>query len=98
VSGESDHDFEGRATVPNLQGLHFRPVGLLTQLAQTFTADITITFDTQTVDAKSAIALTMLGAPQGSELVVRAKGPDAEQSVREIVDLIGRSFGLADTD
>ncbi|MGE0434575.1 MAG: HPr family phosphocarrier protein [Planctomycetota bacterium] len=89
---------EGRAEVRNLQGMHFRPVGLLAQLAQTFKSAITLTFEDNTVDAKSALALTMLGAPQGAELAVRAEGPDAEAAVTALVDLINNRFGLKDTD
>ena len=98
VSAESTAVHEGRAEVRNLQGMHFRPVGLLAQLAMTFKSAITISYEGSAVDAKSAIALTMLGAPQGAELLVRAEGPDAAVAVTSIVDLINNRFGLKDTD
>lgn len=88
----------GRATIRNLQGFHFRPVGKLTQMAQQFASDIRIDFNGTTVNGKSALECALLGAPQGSVLELTATGPDADEAVRQLAELIENRFGMTDTD
>jgi phosphocarrier protein HPr len=45
------------------------------------------------VNDKSIMGVMMLAAECGAELLVRADGPDAEQAVQAIVDLVARKFG-----
>ncbi|MBU6191296.1 MAG: HPr family phosphocarrier protein, partial [Betaproteobacteria bacterium] len=41
----------------------------------------------------SIMGVMMLAAARGSTLVVEAEGPDADQAVAALVDLIGSGFG-----
>jgi phosphocarrier protein len=74
-------------------GLHVRPATSLSKLAQSFQSEIQIIKDGQTVNAKSCIDLLTLAATQGTRLVVRAEGGDAEAAVERIVRLIESGFG-----
>jgi phosphocarrier protein len=49
--------------------------------------------NTRSVNAKSIMGVMMLAAARGSTLVVEAEGPDADQAVAALVDLIGSGFG-----
>ena len=76
------------ATVKNPKGLHLRPAGLLSQLAGQYQAEVTLTKDGLTVDARSVLDMLTLVATQGSEIVVAGGGDDAEQAVAAIVEFL----------
>ncbi len=44
------------------------------------------------MDARSIMGLLMLGAGKGSEVGVVAEGPDAQQAIDALIDLVARRF------
>ncbi len=82
----------------NKMGLHARPSTQIATTASRFAADIQITKDGMTVDAKSVLELLMLAAECGSELTVSAQGGDAKAAVQAIVELVRGRFGELDVD
>ena len=82
----------------NRMGLHARPSTQIATAACRFNADVTITKDDMTVDAKSVLELLMLAAECGSELRVQADGDDAPAAVQSIAGLIEKRFGELDVD
>jgi phosphotransferase system HPr (HPr) family protein len=78
--------------VSNPQGLHMRPANLLVTAAGKFASDVTIIREGQSVDCKSILGILTLGAVQGSQLDLRAEGPDADSAIETIVDLFQRGF------
>ncbi len=79
-------------TVLNTQGLHFRPADLLVKTATRFTSKIEIEREGQAVNAKSILDVMMLGATQGSKLILRACGDDAPQALDMLVELFENGF------
>jgi phosphotransferase system HPr (HPr) family protein len=79
--------------VENRLGLHARPVGKITALAQSFEADITLEKDGAVVDARDLLAILTLDSPQGTRLVLRATGPQAREAARAIASLFASKFG-----
>lgn len=79
-------------TVLNRLGLHARPAMALVDTANRFSADIRVSHNGQEVDAKSIMQLMMLAATQGSELCFTADGPDAQQAISEITQLVENKF------
>ena len=45
------------------------------------------------VNGKSIMGVLMLAAPKDTKILVRAIGPDAEEAVAAIGELIARKFG-----
>jgi len=80
-------------TVVNRLGLHARPSAKVTTAAGRFRAEVWLSRNTRKVNAKSIMGVMMLAAARGSTLVVEAEGPDADQAVSALVDLIGSGFG-----
>ncbi len=76
--------------VVNRLGLHARPAMELVDLASSFKSNVSIVRDDQEVDGKSIMQVMMLAATQGTVLIVRAEGPDAEKAIKAIRDLIKR--------
>ncbi len=83
---------EIKVKVVNRLGLHARPAMELVDLAGTFSSTVTIVRDDQEVDGKSIMQVMMLAATQGTQLTVRAEGPDAEKAAKAVQDLIKRGF------
>jgi len=81
-----------QVTVINKLGLHARPAMSFVDTANSFTSDIKVTKDGQTVDGKSIMQLMMLAAPKGSELQIDAQGPDAQPAVEALVKLVKGKF------
>ena len=79
--------------IVNVNGLHARPAAEVVKVASRFKSDITMVRDDLEVNAKSIMGVMMLAAEFGAELTVRASGPDAEEAVAAIADLIANKFG-----
>jgi phosphocarrier protein len=80
-------------TVVNRLGLHARPSAKVTAAAGRFRAEVWLSRNTRKINAKSIMGVMMLAAARGSTLVVEAEGPDADQAVAALVELIGSGFG-----
>jgi phosphocarrier protein FPr len=96
VSAASD---EGGATVRlavrNPLGLHARPAARFVQTAGSFDADVTVTNVTTSsgpASGRSLNALATLGVRQGHELIVAARGPQAEEALAALTALAERDF------
>jgi phosphocarrier protein len=77
----------------NERGLHARPAAKIVKLADTFTAETTLSHDGEQVSARSIMGLLMLGAGPGVEIEIAGIGPDAHAAVDAITALIADGFG-----
>jgi phosphocarrier protein HPr len=84
---------EREATIVNQDGLHARPAAKIVRLASSFNSEIELFKDGMAVNGKSIMGVMMLAAECGSSIVVRADGPDAEQAVDAITQLVSEGFG-----
>lgn len=80
-------------TIMNRNGLHARPAAELVRAAARFKSDITLVRDDLEVNGKSIMGVMMLAAECGSTLIVRASGPDEEEALRTIAEIIENKFG-----
>jgi phosphocarrier protein HPr len=80
-------------TVQNRKGLHARASAQVVKLAESFHAATYICFHDMRVPAQSIMGLLMLGAAQGSLLIIEAEGVDSEEAVCSLVELIENKFG-----
>ena len=84
---------ERSVRIANRNGVHARPAAEIVKLAARFKSDITLVRDDLEVNGKSIMGVMMLAAEFGSTLVLRAKGPDAEQAVAALAELVAARFG-----
>jgi phosphocarrier protein HPr len=84
---------ERTVTISNRNGLHARPAAEIVKAAAKFNADITLVRDDLEVNGKSIMGVMMLAAEFGSQLLLRADGPDAEAAVAAIATLVESKFG-----
>ncbi|MTI44569.1 phosphocarrier protein [Roseibium hamelinense] len=83
-------------TIVNRRGLHARASAKLVKLVETFDAEITVSKDGQTVGGTSIMGLMMLAASTGCCIYVSAVGPQANEAMDAIADLVGDGFGESD--
>ena len=81
------------ATLINPRGLHARVASKIVDTTKSFASDIQIEWKDQKVDAKSIMALLLLGAPAGSLLVIHADGADEDAAIAQLRMLIEAGFG-----
>jgi phosphotransferase system HPr (HPr) family protein len=71
--------------------LHARPAGSLAVAAARFASAVELTAGASTADAKSVLAVMGLGATSGQQITVRAAGPDAQEAVTAMIDILGQA-------
>ncbi len=79
-------------TVRNPQGLHARPADMVVRVALQHASQIEVLRDGERYNGKSILALMTLAAEQGTELVLRAEGPDADEALEALAELFERGF------
>lgn len=84
---------EAKVIIPNTLGLHARPASLFVKLAEKFKSRITVEKDGIIVNGKSIMSLLMLVAECGSTLVIKADGPDEDEAIEALVNLVKDGFG-----
>ena len=84
---------ERSVQIVNKNGLHARPAAEIVKAASKFKSEITIVRDELEVNGKSIMGVMMLAAEFGATLTIRANGPDAQQAVDAIAELIAQRFG-----
>ena len=76
----------------NERGLHARASAKIVKLAGEFDAEVSVSRDGQTVDARSIMGLMMLAAGIGSTIEISAEGPEAKAAVAALGDLVAARF------
>ncbi|WP_333591834.1 HPr family phosphocarrier protein [Brevundimonas sp.] len=76
----------------NQRGLHARASAKFVKLASAYEAEVRVTRDGTTVDARSIMGLLMLGAGAGCDVTIEGEGPDAAEAVAALADLVNRKF------
>jgi phosphocarrier protein HPr len=78
--------------IVNERGLHARASAKFVKLSGGFDAEVTVTRDGQTVDARSIMGLMMLAAGPGCCIEIAAEGPEAQQAVDALAELVAARF------
>ena len=78
--------------IVNERGLHARASAKFVKLASEFDAEVTVTRDGASVDARSIMGVMMLAAGPGCCIEIAADGPDAQAAVDALSELIASRF------
>lgn len=79
-------------TIRNKLGLHARPAMAFVDVASKFSSDIRVVKGKEAVDGKSIMQMLLLAATQGTKLMVHADGPDADQALDALDELVKDGF------
>ena len=83
---------EKEVSIVNRLGLHARPAAMFVRIASKHRAEIWVSKEGEEVNGKSIMGLMMLAAGQGSKLLIRCDGPDADKAMEELEELIRAGF------
>ena len=72
--------------------MHARPAAMFVKITSKYKAEVMVEKDGEEVNGKSIMGLMMLAAGCGSKLKITADGPDADQMVTAIEQLIQQKF------
>ena len=78
--------------IVNRLGLHARASAKLTQVAGQFQSDVWVSRNGRRVNAKSIMGVMMLAAAQGSKIVLETEGPDENEAMEAVIQLIAARF------
>lgn len=89
---------ERRVTIAAKTGLHARPAKLFVQAAAKAGVPVRIRVgDGRPVPANSMLGVLSLGATHGTEVILEAEGPGAEEALRSLADLLGQDLDAEPT-
>lgn len=78
--------------VQNQVGLHARPATFFIQKANEFKATVWVEKEERRVNAKSLLGVLSLGIVGGTTIRIIADGPDEEEAVEGLVQLVESGF------
>ena len=78
--------------VQNQVGLHARPATFFIQKANEYKSSIWVEKEERRVNANSLLGVLSLGIVGGTSIRIIADGPDEEEAVENLVDLVKSGF------
>lgn len=92
---ENDADIARRQVkIVNTHGLHMRPSSKFVKLARSFQAEVWVHYGGSKANGKSVLDMTGLAAERGTMLDLEARGPDAEQAIAALSELVAAGFHM----
>jgi phosphocarrier protein len=82
--------------VINKRGLHARASAKFVQMVERFNAEVWVTRNGETVGGTSIMGLMMLAAGIGTSVTISAAGPQAQEAVDALTELMATKFGEED--
>jgi phosphocarrier protein HPr len=93
VNGPAQSIARQERKIRNRAGMHARAAVKFVQLAAHFKSEIRVMKDGASVNGKSIMGLLTLVAALGFSIVIEAEGPDADEAVKALGDLVDNGFG-----
>ena len=85
------------AVVSDPVGFHLRAAGRIVKLTKTFNSDVTIRYNGRSANAKSIMGLASLAAEFDTVVEVEVAGPDEEEAMTAILQLIQVDLATPET-
>ncbi len=85
-----------RVVISRPAGLHARPCLAIAQTVRQSHSQVEICYGDKKANGSEILDMLCLGAGQGAELTLAARGPDAEQVLDTLEGLFTRNFDLFD--
>lgn len=79
--------------ITNQLGVHARPASKIVKEASTGRSQVWLIKDGQRINARSILGLMMMGIEQGARVTIEVEGPDENEVLQRLIDLIVNKFG-----
>ena len=83
-----------KVTVTWRGGIHLRPAGLIAKTVCLSKSNVTILFGDRTANGKSVLSIMGASIRCGSEIEIQCDGPDEEETLATLVELVENDFGM----
>ncbi len=83
---------EEQVKIINSLGLHARPAARLVKITSAYDCEVAIIKDDMEINAKSIMGVMMLAAEQDSFITIKCWGPDEENCMKDLKELINNKF------
>ncbi|MFN3745187.1 MAG: HPr family phosphocarrier protein [Hyphomicrobiaceae bacterium] len=83
-------------TIRNKKGLHARASAKFVKCAESFSAQVSVSREGQSVGGTSIMGLLTLAASQGTTITITAEGAEAREALIALVALVKGGFGEED--
>ena len=83
-------------TITNKLGLHARASAKLTKTAAQYKSEVWLSRNGRRVNGKSIMGVLMLAAGVGSEVLLETNGPDEQETMQALVELINSKFTFSE--
>ena len=80
--------YEIEVEIKNTDGLHMRPAMQFVDVANQFECEVTVSNNTDKVDGKSIMQMSMLAATCGTKLKIKTEGKDADKAITVLQELV----------
>jgi len=80
--------------VVNTYGLHLRPSARFVKLASSFQSEVWVHYGGSKANGKRVLDMTSLAAERGATLELEARGPDAQQAIAALAELVAAGFHM----
>ncbi len=84
---------QSQVIIVNDKGLHARAAAKFIALAGEYTSEVYVCCNGERVNADSIMELLMLACEKGRAVTIEATGPDADDALGALVELIDDGFG-----
>ena len=84
---------ERNVTIVNKLGLHARAAAKMVTMASSYSSEIDIARNDQSVNGKSIMGVMMLAASKGTELIITTNGDDEQEAADRLAQLVAEKFG-----
>ena len=80
-------------TLKNKLGLHARAAAKIVNVSSGYSSEVSLEKNGRKVDGRSILGILTLACPMGSCITVDVDGLDADDVIRELVELVDNKFG-----
>jgi phosphocarrier protein HPr len=87
-----------RVEIVNTYGLHMRPANKFVGLASSFQSEVWVNHGETRANGKSILDMAGLAAECGATLDLEARGPDADEALSALADLVAAGFHMNEED
>ena len=79
-------------SINNQLGLHARASAKFVATAAKYQSSLQVTKNNQSINGKSIMAVMMLAATKGEQIILEVDGPDEREMMQALTDLINNKF------
>jgi phosphocarrier protein len=80
-------------TIVNRLGLHARAAVKVVSLCSKYVSSVVLVVNGRRAEGRRLMAILMLSASVGSQVLIQAQGPDEKEAVEAVTRLISNGFG-----